>query len=70
MLFGVLGLAQVFLDHALLLHALAPLLLLAVLVPEAVEQDVLDLAARVVFPDHVQVLLRLVPRYRFLVVNG
>ena len=70
MLFGVLGLAQVLLDHSLLFHALAPLLLLAILVPEAVEQDILDLAARVVLPDHVQVLLRLVPRYRFLVVDG
>ena len=70
LLFGVLGLAQVLLDDALLLHALAPLLLLAVLVPEAVEEDVLDLAARIVLPNHVQVLLRLVPRYCFLVVNG
>ena len=70
MLFGVLGLAQVFLDHALLLHAFAPLLLLAILVPEAVEQDILDFAARIVLPNHVQVLLRLVPRHSFDVVVG
>ena len=69
LLFGVLCLAQVFLDDTLLFHALAPLLFLSILVPEAVEQNILDLAARIVFPNHVQVLLRLVPRYRFHIVN-
>ena len=56
-----------FVDFAFLLalfpHALAPLLLLAVVVPKLVEEHVLDLAAHLILPDHVQVLLGLRARY-------
>ena len=63
-------LPKVLLDDTLLFHPLSPLLLLAVLVPKSVEEDVLNLATGVVLTDRVQVRLGLVPRHELLVVEG
>ena len=52
--------AHVLFGDALLLHPFPPLLLLTILIPEAVEEDVFDLVSRVVLANHVQVLLGLV----------
>jgi len=52
--------AHVFFGDALLLHPFPPLLLLTILIPEAVEEDVFDLVSSVVLANHVQVLLGLV----------
>ena len=52
--------AHVFFGDALLLHPFPPLLLLAIFVPEAIEEDIFDLVSRVVLANHVQVSLGLV----------
>ena len=69
-LIGLLLLPQVLLHNALLLHALSALLLLSVLVPKAVEENVFDFATGVVLADDVQVLLGFVARDIFDVIYG
>ena len=59
-LFPFLVDAQVLFGDALLLHPFPPLLLLAIFVPEAIEEDIFDLVSRVVLANHVQVSLGLV----------
>ena len=59
-LFPFLVDAHVLFGDALLLHPFPPLLLLTILIPEAVEEDVFDLVSSVVLANHVQVLLGLV----------
>ena len=68
-LFRFFSLPKVLLDDTLLFHPLSPLLLLAILVPKSVEEDVLNLATGVVLADRVQVRLGLVPRHELLVAN-
>jgi len=59
-LFPFLVDAHVLFGDALLLHPFPPLLLLAIFVPEAIEEDIFDLVSRVVLANHVQVSLGLV----------
>ena len=70
LLFRILLFPQVFLDNSLLFHPFSPLLLLAILVPKAIKQHIFDLSSGVILSDHMQILLRLVSRDRFNIVDG
>lgn len=60
--------SEVLFYNSLLLHTLTPLFLFSILVPEAVKEDVFNLASRVVFSDNVQILLGFVTRHSFHIV--
>ena len=66
----IFALPQIFLYMLPFLHPFPALLLLAVLVPEAVEEHIFDLTAGVVLSDRVQVRLGLVARDLLHVVKG
>ena len=53
LVFSLLCLPESFFNDSLLLHALPPLLVLSILVPEAVKKDIFNLATSIVLSDEV-----------------